>query len=297
MCWQDAAVIASVVNVAELSSLPHAVLVDVRWYLDGRDGCAEFEKGHLPGAVWVDLDRQLAARDRPATEGRHPFPTPAAFAGAMSELGIDDHTTVVAYDDTGGLTAGRLVVMLRMLGRAAAVLDGGLSAWARAGGDVETGPGRSSTPAEFSEQPWPADRFADADTTAQHAATGGAVLDARVQDRFTGAQVLIDPRPGHVPGARNAPWAAVLHADGHILAVEALRAHYDALGVSLGNDGSTAEPAITYCGSGVSACLNIVAMEHAGLTPPRLYVASWSGWSAVPDRPAELGDPWGDAHV
>lgn len=282
-----------VVTAAELATLvaqpdpAHpVVLADVRWYLDGRDGRAEFERGHLPSAVWVDLDRQLAAHDRPATEGRHPFPTPAAFAAAMSELGIGDGSVVVAYDDTGGLTAGRLVVMLRMLGRAAAVLDGGLAAWTRDGGDIETGPGRAPAPAEFSEQPWPADRFADADTTAQHAATGGAVLDARVHERFTGEQALIDPRPGHVPGARNAPWSAVLDTDGHLRSLDELRAHYAALGA----DGD--EPAIAYCGSGVSACLNIVAMEHLGLTPPRLYVASWSGWSAAPDRPAELGDPW-----
>lgn len=281
-----------VVTAAELAALVAqpdpgrtVVLADVRWYLDGRDGRAEFERAHLPGAVWVDLDRQLAAHDRPATEGRHPFPTPAAFAAAMSELGIGDDTVVVAYDDTGGLTAGRLVVMLRMLGRAAAVLDGGLAAWTRDGGDIETGSGHTPAPAAFSARPWPADRFADADTTAWHAAAGGAVLDARVHDRFTGAQALIDPRPGHVPGARNAPWSAVLDTEGRLRARDELRAHYAALGAD-------DEPAIAYCGSGVSACLNIVAMEHLGLTPPRLYVASWSGWSAAPDRPAELGDPW-----
>ena len=274
--------------VGLLGEVHDLVLADVRWYLDGRDGREAFEAGHLPGAVWVDLDRQLAAHGLPATEGRHPFPSPVAFAQSMSELGIGDHTTVVAYDDTGGLTAGRLVTMLRMLGRDAAVLDGGLAGWVAAGFDVANGPADVPEPAMFTEQEWPADRFATADATAAHAAAGGAVIDARAHERFTGAQALIDPRPGHIPGARSAPWAAVLGPDGHLLPRTELRAHYAALGADEGT--------IVYCGSGVSACMNAVAMEHAGLTPPRLYVASFSGWSADPAHETEQGDPWGDAH-
>ena len=123
----DAGVIAPVVGA---DSFPDgAVLVDVRWYLDGRDGRVAYEAGHLPGAIWIDLERDLSRHDLPASEGRHPLPTPTAFAVAMSALGIGDDTVVVAYDDTGGVTAGRLVVMLRMLGRSAALLDGGLGAW------------------------------------------------------------------------------------------------------------------------------------------------------------------------
>lgn len=285
--------IAPVVSVGAVHELTGSaasyVLADVRWYLDGRDGHAAFQQAHLPGAVWVDLDRQLAAHGGPVGEGRHPFPTPDAFAAAMSELGIGDDTVVVAYDDTGGLTAGRMVTMLRMLGRDAAVLDGGLAAWTVAGYPVATGPEPAPAPAVFTAQPWPADRLASADEAAAHAAAGAPVLDARAHERFTGEQALIDPRPGHVPGARSAPWAAVLGADGHLLPPEHLREHFTALGAA--DEG--ADP-ITYCGSGVSACMNIVAMEHAGLTPPRLYVASWSGWSAQPDRPAELGDPWAE---
>lgn len=265
------------------------VLADVRWYLDGRDGHAEFQRGHIPGAVWVDLDRQLAAHGAPAHEGRHPFPTPEALAAAMSELGIGDRTVVIAYDDSGGLTAGRMVTMLRMLGREAAVLDGGLAAWSRAGHPVATGVEPAPTPAEFTAQPWPAHRLATADEAAAHAAAGAPLLDARAHERFTGEQALVDPQPGHVPGARSAPWAAVLGPDGHLLPPQQLRDHFAALGAA----DPGADP-ITYCGSGVSACMNIVAMEHAGLTPPRLYVASWSGWSAQPDRPAEMGDPWAE---
>jgi thiosulfate/3-mercaptopyruvate sulfurtransferase len=257
------------------------VLVDVRWYLDGRDGRAAYEAGHLPGAVWVDLDRDLAGHGLPAIEGRHPLPTPEAFAAAMGALGIGDDTLVVAYDDTGGLTAGRLVVMLRMLGRDAAMLNGGLRAWT---GPVETGLVQP-TSATFTPAPWPADRLVDADTTAAAAAAGTAVIDARPYERFTGEVAMIDPRPGHIPGARSAPWSAVLDTDGRLLPVERLRAHYAALGVNQ-HDGDT----IAYCGSGVSACMNAVALEHAGFAPPRLFVASWSGWSADTHRPAALGD-------
>ena len=262
---------------------PAMVLVDVRWYLDGRDGRAAYEAGHLPGAVWVDLDRDLAGHGLPATEGRHPLPTPDAFAAAMGALGIGDDTLVVAYDDTGGLTAGRLVVMLRMLGRDAAMLNGGLRAWT---GPVETGWAQPGT-ATFAATPWPADRLVDADTTAAAAAAGTAVIDARPYERFTGEVAMIDPRPGHIPGARSAPWSAVLDADGRLLPLDQLRAHYAALGVS---DEPQQEATIAYCGSGVSACMNAVALEHAGFAPPRLYVASWSGWSADPNRPAALGD-------
>src|SRR6478609_8227516 len=137
--WQDAAVIPPVVDADFVADHPEAVLVDVRWYLDGRDGFAAYRDAHLPRARWVDMDTGLAAHGLPATEGRHPLPTPQVFAQAMSELGISDDSLVVAYDDTGGITAGRLVVVLRTLGVDAAVLDGGLAAWR---GPVEAGPGQ-----------------------------------------------------------------------------------------------------------------------------------------------------------
>jgi thiosulfate/3-mercaptopyruvate sulfurtransferase len=154
-------------------------------------------------------------------------------------------------------------------------------AWLAAGGPVAVGPGAARPPATFTPTPWPADRLATADDTAALAGGGGSVLDARAAERFTGEVALIDPRPGHVPGACSAPWASVLGADGRFRSPDDLRAHFAALGA----DG----PTIAYCGSGVSACMNILAMERAGLTPPRLYVASWSGWAADPRRPAELG--------
>jgi thiosulfate/3-mercaptopyruvate sulfurtransferase len=269
------------VDVGFLDDHPEAVLADVRWYLDGRDGRAAFEAGHLPSALWVDLDHQLSATDRPATDGRHPLPDPAAFAAAMGSLGIADDTLVIAYDDTGGLTAGRLAVMLRMLGHDATVLAGGLAAWR---GAIETGPGRVPALAEFSPAAWPSARLADADDAQQVAAEGGAVLDARSHQRFIGEVAQIDKRAGHIPGARSAYWADVLDTDAMPRPVDELRKHFRQLGVDDGND------AVAYCGSGVSACMNVLAMEHAGLGTPRLYVASWSGWSADPNREAATGD-------
>ncbi|MDO8390548.1 MAG: sulfurtransferase [Actinomycetota bacterium] len=280
--------IAPVVDADFLEASLHAgrpvVLADVRWYLDGRDGHAAYAAAHLPGALWVDLHHDLAGHDLPATAGRHPLPTPAEFAAAMSALGIGDDTVVVAYDDTGGVTAGRLVVMLRMLGSDAALLNGGLTAWIADGGEIETGPGRTPTAVPFTAAPWPIRRLASADDTVAHAAAGGAVLDARAAERFTGAVTMIDPRPGHIPGARNAPCAAVLGTDGRFLPTAELLAHYERLG-------ATTDPApVAYCGSGVSACMNVLAMEHVGLTPPRLYVASFSGWSADAEREVHTGD-------
>jgi len=281
-------VIAPVVSADQLANLQRerdVVLADVRWYLDGRDGYAAFEAAHLPGAIWIDLHHRLAGHDLPATEGRHPLPTPDDFSAAMSQYGIGDDTVVVAYDDAGGITAGRLVVMLRMLGRDAALLDGGLTAWAAEGRAVATGPAQLPTARSFTTTPWPADRLASTAETVAHAAAGGTVIDARPRERFTGEVTAIDPRPGHVPGARSAPWTAVLGPDQHLLPTEQLVAYYRHLGAE--------DDTIAYCGSGVSACMNVIAMEHAGLTPPRLYVASFSGWSADDANPVELGDPHG----
>lgn len=281
--------VGPVTAAADLDRLPGPLVVaDVRWYLDGRDGRAAFEECHLPDAVWVDLDRDLAGHGLPPTAGRHPLPDPAAFAAAMSALGIGDDTAVIAYDDTGGLSAGRLVVMLRSIGRPATLLDGGLAAWRADGRPTQSGPSPIPRPAVFTPAPWPSSAYAAADEVAARAAqphAGRPLIDARASERFTGEVAVIDPRPGHIPGARNAPWNSVLGADGRLRSGDELRAHYAALGI----DESTAASTIAYCGSGVSACMNVLAIEHAGLTPPRLFVASWSGWASDPARPAALG--------
>lgn len=267
-----------IVDAEQLLLHPGAVLADVRWYLDGRSGRDAYEAGHLPGAIWVDLDLHLAAHGSPPTEGRHPLPSPEAFAASMTGLGIGDGTTVIAYDDSGGMTAGRLVMMLRVLGVDAAVLNGGLAAWR---GTLEQG-WVDAQPHTFSVRPWPADRFATADETGRAAAAGRPVLDARAPERFRGELALVDARPGHIPRARNAPWNAVLDPDGLFRSSADLRRHFAALGADAGD-------VIVSCGSGVSACMNLMAMEHAGLPPGRLFTASWSGWSADPQRPAATG--------
>jgi thiosulfate/3-mercaptopyruvate sulfurtransferase len=200
----------------------------------------------------------------------------------MGSLGIANDTLVIAYDDTGGLTAGRLVVMLRILGCDAAVLEGGLGAWT---GAIETGEGRTPTPVEFTATDWASERLATADDVERIATAGGAILDARSLERFRGEIAQIDKRPGHIPGARSAPWSAILDSDATPRSPAELRDHYRSLGVD-----DAGHNVVAYCGSGVSACMNVLAMEHAGLGISRLYVASWSGWSADPNREAATGD-------
>ena len=253
-----------------------AVLADVRWYLDGRSGRAAYDAGHLPGAVFVDLDRRLAAPGSPEA-GRHPLPDPAVFAGGMAELGIGDDDPVLAYDDAGGVNAARLVWMLRVTGHPAALLDGGLTAY---DGPLETDTAPRPR-ATFTAEPWPADRLAGIDDATD---PGNVVLDARDPGRYRGDVEPVDPRPGHIPGARNLPVRANVDRDGRFLPVDELRRRFSLAGVTEGSS------VVSYCGSGVTACSNLLALEHAGLGAGRLYPGSWSQYSADPDRPAALGD-------
>lgn len=265
------------------SHLAEVVVADVRWYLDGRSGLHEFERGHIPHAVFVDLETALTG-DPGGTRGRHPLPAPEHFAAAMSALGIGDGTKVVAYDDTGGMTAARLVWMLRVLGEQASVLDGGVAAWT--GSLVLDAP--VPTARTFTARPWPADATVTAEAVAELATrSDAAVLDARPHERYRGDTEPIDARAGHIPGARNAPWAANLDpSTGRFRSPEQLREHYAAIGVQ----GDT--EVVASCGSGVSACHDLIALEIAGLGGPRggrLFVASWSGWAADGSRPAATG--------
>lgn len=258
-----------------------AVVADVRWYLDGRDARAVYEAGHVPGAVFVDLETELA-RPGMAADGRHPLPTPEDFAAAMGRLGIGDTAPVIAYDDTGGGTAGRLVVMLRMLGHPAALADGGLASYPD---ELESGSPPIRPAAAFTPRPWPEDRLADTEAAAAAGASPDArLLDARAAERFTGEVTIADARPGHIPGATSAPWTEVLDpVTGRFKTPAVLAEHFAALGIDETTD------VVASCGSGVSTCANILALERAGLPLPRLYVASYSGWSADPDRPVESG--------
>lgn len=284
------------IDVAEWQTLRASdrpvVLADVRWYLDGRDGQTEFDADHLVGAVFVDLDEHLARHDLPAEEGRHPLPDPARFASSMTALGISDDTIVVAYDDTGGMTAGRLVVMLRLLGHDAALLDGGIDAARAAGIPTESGSSEPTAAAvPFTARPWPADRLAGVDDVVRRPGDRGVTIDARAAARFTGEVTAIDPRPGHIPGARSAPWDAVIDPETRrFLPRERLRALFAEHGIT-----DDTPDVIAYCGSGVSTCMNVIALERAGLPAARLYVASFSGWSADPDRSVETGSGTGRA--
>jgi thiosulfate/3-mercaptopyruvate sulfurtransferase len=264
---------------ARQSGEADVVLADVRWYLDGRSGRAAFEAGHIPGAIFVDLDTDLSDQNQSPTSGRHPFPPAGDFAASMSALGIGDDTIVIAYDDSGGGTAGRLVFMLRIIGRAATLLDGGLRAWPQ---QAQLGPSAPRRRQSFTAAPWPADRFADAGELGRPSARC-VVLDARAADRYQGLNNAVDARPGHIPHALNAPWAANLSPDGTFKTTDELTRHYASLGVQ------TASSVVCYCGSGVSACNDLLALEHLGVSDTRLFVPSWSGWSADPSRPAALG--------
>lgn len=251
------------------------VLTDARMYLDGRNARDAYLRGHLPGAVFVDVSGSLAAAPSPE-HGRHPLPTPEDFAAAMSSAGIGDDAVVVAYDDAGGVMAARLVWMLRTTGHDATVLDGGLSALAAE--DLETEPA-TPRPAHFTPVPWPPEALASID----EAASGDVVIDARDETRFLGnAPDPVDPRPGHIPGARNVPCRDHLDGSGALLPVERLREHFARAGVT------DAGEMISYCGSGVTACHNLLVAEHAGLGTGRLFPGSWSQYAHT-GRPAETG--------
>jgi len=274
-----------IVGPADLAALHGLVPCDVRWYLDGRSGREAYGGGHLPGAVFVDLDEHLAAEASPEV-GRHPLPSAEAFAASMGTLGIGFDDPVVAYDDAGGMAAGRLVWMLRILGRPAALLDGGIDAW---DGPLEQVP-TIRPPVEVPVVAWPAEALATIDEVAAAAASSdGTVLDARGAERYRGEVEPVDRRAGHVPGAVNAPFAANLVVDGpdagRFLPPDRLAERYRGLGVD------DASATVAYCGSGVSACHDLLAMEHAGMGRGRLFVGSWSQWSHS-DRPETIGpDP------
>lgn len=264
--------VAPVVDPAWLSDHPEAVLADVRWYGDGRSGRQGYERGHLPGAVFVDLDRWLAAPPSPE-QGRHPLPDPEVFAEGMRRAGIGDADTVVAYDDDAGAIAARLVWMLRVTGHDAALLDGGITAWR---GPLATGV-ETRPPASFTASPWPAERLAGIDDLG-----GGPLLDARPAERYRGEVEPLDARPGHVPGARSLPCRQNVDASGRLLPVPELRRRLAELGVDRDS------PWVSSCGSGVTACHTLLVAEQLGLAPGRLYPGSWSQWAAT-DRPAVTG--------
>ncbi len=253
-------------------------LVDVRWSMDGGPKRADFEAGHLPGAVFADLDADLSAP--PGERGRHPLPSPEHFAEVRGRLGLDE-APVVAYDDQSGAVAGRLWWMLDAIGQPAAVLDGGIGAWS---GDLETGPGDEPGAERPEPVDWPGDRFVEVDDVLATMADGAVLVDARSHERFIGTPNDIDPRPGHVPGARSRPWTDNIGSDGRFLPVEDLRAAFAAIGVGTGTD------LVTSCGSGVTGCHDLLAARLIGLDGGRLYTGSWSEWALDEERPVATGE-------
>jgi thiosulfate/3-mercaptopyruvate sulfurtransferase len=255
------------------------LLLDVRWSVAGgpdRDG---YREGHLSGAVFVDLDRDLAGP--PGRGGRHPLPDPAAFQAAMRRAGVTAGREVVAYDDGDLAPAGRAWWLLAYHGHGRArVLDGGLRAWTAAGlpldrtvptaeeGDFEARPGGRP--------------LLDAEAAAA-LARDGVLLDARTAVRFRGEQEPVDPVAGHIPGARSAPAAQLFGPDGRLRSAEELRAYFEQLGAA------PWVPVGAYCGSGVTAAGEVLALEVAGV-PAALYAGSWSEWITDPDRQVVVGE-------
>jgi thiosulfate/3-mercaptopyruvate sulfurtransferase len=258
------------------------VVLDVRWTLAEPDGGPAFRAGHIPGAVYVDLDHELA--DHAATgEGRHPLPSEAAFTEAMRRWGLRDGDTVVVMDDSGNQSAARAWWLLRHAGvEDVRMLDGALAAWVGAGHPLETGdvlPERGDATAHFGAMP-----VIDIDGAATFT-QGGVLLDARAAERYRGEVEPVDPRAGHIPGARSAPSAGNLDDGGQFLPPEALRERFASVGVEPGTS------AAAYCGSGVTAAHEVAALAIAGIDAS-LYPGSWSQWSNEPGRPVAVGaDP------
>lgn len=259
---------------------PTIRIVDCRWYLGEPDrGRAAYESGHLPGAVYASLDADLSADEGP---GRHPLPTPQAFSASMAALGIGEGTRVVTYDDRGGAVAARLWWMMTSQGRYASVLDGGIEAWVTAGHRVTTG-----RPVIPDVRPLGARRWEGTVTLADVARRSEDVvlLDARSTERYLGDEEPIDPKAGHIPGARSLPLTDNLDADDRFLDPASIRDRM----AGAGWNGSTRS--VAHCGSGVTACHLVLAAEIAGLPRPELYVGSWSEWSRS-DMPFATGpDP------
>jgi thiosulfate/3-mercaptopyruvate sulfurtransferase len=252
-------------------------VVDVRWYLSkSKHGGDAYEEGHIPGALFLDLDTDLSA---PSGPGRHPLPTAEAFEKALRHAGVDARSFVVAYDDAGGSIAARLWWLLRWFGHEnVAILDGGLQAWVASGGKLSTEV-PTSREGDFLAKPplvgWTLDKN-------EVRGTGGTLLlDARAPERYRGEIEPIDARPGHIPGARSAPWSELLEG-GHLKTADALRRQFLALGAK------PDEPTVVYCGSGVTACLPLLGLSVAGL-PGKLYPGGWSDWAGDASLPAEIG--------
>ncbi len=273
------------IGAPELASLlagplpARPAVLDVRWRLGGPPGIDSYRAGHLPGAVWVDLDADLAAPPGPA--GRHPLPPPAVFTAAMRRAGVRSGVLAVAYDDADSTAAARLWWCLRYFGHhQVRVLDGGYRGWTAAGLPVSAVPARPGA-GDFTARPGQLPLLDLA--AAARLARSGTLLDARAAERYRGEAEPVDRASGHIPGAVSAPTGANVGADGRFLPPAALRRRFAVLGLRPG----AAELGV-YCGSGVTAAHEILALRLAGI-PAALYAGSWSEWVADPSRPVATG--------
>lgn len=278
---------STLVSAADLAASlgdPALRILDCRFSLaDPAAGEADWRTRHIPGALYAHLDRDLSGPHAPGA-GRHPWPQATAFAAWLGRVGVTPATRVVAYDAGDGAYAARLWWLLRSFGHArVAVLDGGLAAWTAAGLPLETVvPGIEPAP------PYPGrfatERLLDPAAVAARVAAGDLLVDVRGAERFRGEVEPIDRIAGHVPGARNRPYASNLR-DGRFRPAAELAAQFDALLA-----GRPPSASIAMCGSGVTACHHLLAMAHAGRDGAALFTGSWSGWIEDPDRPVATGD-------
>ncbi len=266
----------TLIGAEDLVALPPSEVrvFDCRFDLsDAEAGGRRYAEGHIPGAAHLHLNNDLSGPAEPGRTGRHPLPERAMFDTLLAEHGVTEETQVVAYDDTGGMFAARLWWMVRWTGHiAVAVLDGGYQAWLEGKG---THTPSSSSPAPTAPPP------VSMHEVREHVdADSWTLLDARANDRFRGDNETIDPVAGHIAGALNAPFHGNIGNDDRFLDRAALK---DRFGALLGDDGG--KPVVCYCGSGVTAAHNILAMVHAGIPEPALYPGSWSEWITDPSNP------------
>lgn len=263
---------------ARLASTMPPLVLDVRWTLGGPSGVGDYRVGHIPGAQFVDLETELSA---PPGRGRHPLPAAADFEAAMRRHGVSRSRQVVVYDASTGASAARAWWLLRYFGHPdVALLDGGYGAWTAAGLPVAVGDEPAAAAGDFEAHAGGLPLLDAAGAAAM--ASRGVLVDARAPERFRGEVEPVDPVAGHIPGARNLPAQQTLGADGKLLAVDALRARFAAVGVRPG------EPVAVYCGSGVVATQEVLAMAVAGIDA-ELYAGSWSEWITDPSRPVATG--------
>ncbi len=273
-------------QLADQLNNPAWAIMDCRFALaDPGLGERDYQHGHIPGAVYAHLDRDLAGPVISGQTGRHPLPAVANLVNTLSAWGIDSGTQVVAYDSSGGAMAARLWWLLRWLGHnAVAVLDGGWLRWQAEGRPVDAAI-VLRPPRRFTPRPRPELSVDTAQVDTLRVDPAYRLFDSRAADRYRGENETIDPVAGHIPGAISLPYADNLNADGTFLAPAVLKARFAA---QLGQ--TPVERAVFYCGSGVTAAHNILAATHAGLGEARLYAGSWSEWITNPARPIATGE-------